>query len=395
MKTTIVKKRSSITVQYRIQGKQFRIFTGVTVQESEWNERSKVVNSKNESYILLNQRISKSRELVESFLYELLKTNKVYDHLELKQYIKKYFDVKRNEKNEHDLTSAFGLFIEKKTLSYSPLTIRAYRNTLAHLNDYSKNKPIAFNKMTKEWFEGFTRFLKIVKKHSPSMRGKQVKTIKAVLNFAFEEGLHNETRYRLVRKENEHSPNVYLTEEEISELYHIQTELPGERELIDAFVFICLTGVRYSDYHTLTKDNFKQEGKHCFLNYRQEKTNTRVSVPIIYELACDIIEKYNYHLPKFSNAYMNRRLKQICQKYNLLDNEILLSKEQLSGVFKKRQLISIHTGRRSFATNQYLKSVPINLIMAATGHQSEKAFRLYIKADEFERAKKLTRYSDY
>lgn len=58
-------------------------------------------------------------------------------------------------------------------------------------------------------------------------------------------------------------------------------------------------------------------------------------------------------------------------------------------------LISVHTGRRSFVTNQFLKNTPINLIMAATGHESEKDFRLYEKADEIEKAENFVNYADY
>ena len=45
----------------------------------------------------------------------------------------------------------------------------------------------------------------------------------------------------------------------------------------------------------------------------------------------------------------------------------------------KYKLISSHTGRRSFATNLFLKSVSSLHIMKATGHKMESDFLRYIK----------------
>lgn len=48
--------------------------------------------------------------------------------------------------------------------------------------------------------------------------------------------------------------------------------------------------------------------------------------------------------------------------------------------------VSSHTARRSFCTNEYLAGTPCDLIMAISGHKTEKAFRKYIKADKMKKA---------
>jgi integrase len=55
----------------------------------------------------------------------------------------------------------------------------------------------------------------------------------------------------------------------------------------------------------------------------------------------------------------------------------------------KYQLISTHTARRSFATNQYKAGVPSITIMAITGHKTEKVFLNYIKITRNEHARLL------
>ncbi len=56
---------------------------------------------------------------------------------------------------------------------------------------------------------------------------------------------------------------------------------------------------------------------------------------------------------------------------------------------EKWQLITTHTARKSFATNQYLSGAPILTIMAITGHKTEKSFLRYIKISPSEHAKIL------
>ena len=57
--------------------------------------------------------------------------------------------------------------------------------------------------------------------------------------------------------------------------------------------------------------------------------------------------------------------------------------------FKKFELITTHTARRSFATNAYLQNVPTISIMKITGHRTEKSFLKYIKISQEDNANKL------
>jgi integrase len=57
--------------------------------------------------------------------------------------------------------------------------------------------------------------------------------------------------------------------------------------------------------------------------------------------------------------------------------------------YPKSELITTHTARRSFATNQYLAGFPATSIMKITGHRTEKAFMKYIKITPREHANKL------
>jgi integrase len=52
----------------------------------------------------------------------------------------------------------------------------------------------------------------------------------------------------------------------------------------------------------------------------------------------------------------------------------------------KYDLITSHTGRRSFCTNMYKRGLPTLMIMSISGHKTEKSFLKYIKVRQEEHA---------
>ena len=57
--------------------------------------------------------------------------------------------------------------------------------------------------------------------------------------------------------------------------------------------------------------------------------------------------------------------------------------------FKKYELISTHTARRSFSTIEFLKGTSSIAIMSITGHKTEKSFLKYIKLSNRDHAKQI------
>ena len=57
--------------------------------------------------------------------------------------------------------------------------------------------------------------------------------------------------------------------------------------------------------------------------------------------------------------------------------------------YEKWQCVSAHTARRSFASNMYERDFPTLMIMAITGHKTEKAFLTYIKISADKHAQKM------
>ena len=112
-----------------------------------------------------------------------------------------------------------------------------------------------------------------------------------------------------------------------------------------------------------------------------------------------IMEKYkdqSNSLPKsFDNQVMNRYLKDIGEMAGINEDFLKVrskGKERFEEAFKKYELITTHTARRSFASNMFKKGVPSRVIMKITGHRTEKAFSSYIKITDDENAELMLKH---
>lgn len=245
-----------------------------------------------------------------------------------------------------------------------------------------------------------------------------------------------------VQKEDA-TAKIYLTDEEIDALYEM--ELRGTQDKVrDLFVIACLTCQRFSDFSTLTRDNFKQtESGTPILCLTQRKTGTYVEVPIFDSRVTEICEKYNYKFPSVPKNLFNVNVKEIMKelakstpsmavKFPTVLTKNTKEQEQrfaemdafvkTGGVFCKKseqrlyaslsmyanenngqplfernekgqvlrhkwELVSSHTGRRSGITNLYKTGIlDSREIMSISGHKSEAIYKEYIKVSVSEQA---------
>ena len=187
------------------------------------------------------------------------------------------------------------------------------------------------------------------------------------------------------------SHNIYLSEEEIKRIYDLDVRDNSRMEQIrDLFIVGCYTGLRFSDLTQLNIESINQQKK--VIKVKTQKTQELVIIPI-KGMVATIIEKYKGHLPKLiDNQRMNYCLKELGVKAGINESfERVATKggQRTREVFKKHELITVHTARRSFATNAYLQNVPSISIMKITGHRTERSFLKYIKISQEDNANKL------
>jgi integrase len=220
------------------------------------------------------------------------------------------------------------------------------------------------------------------------------------MHAALDEGIHNNTEFqrKKFRVVNEESDNIYLTEEEINRIYNLDLSKNIRLEKIrDLFIVAARTALRFSDLINLKENNFIQNRKGSFLKVNTQKTKEEVIVPLKREVV-EIFNKYNGQLPRnISNQKMNDYLKELGRlaEINSKENKVITKGGfRIEETFKKWELLTTHTARRSAATNLYLAGFNPLSIMKITGHRTEKSFMKYIRMSKEDNAYKMAE-SDY
>ncbi|WP_353122646.1 site-specific integrase [Dysgonomonas capnocytophagoides] len=303
--------------------------------------------------------------------------------------------LKPEKKQIEDISMEFLDFFAHymKTVDNGINTVKTYQQTERDLKDYEadKNIKLTFDRVDIDFHDSFIIWLKETRKFAPNTIGLRIKIVKTVMRSAHERGLHNNTDYqkKAFTKPKEATKAVYLNENELSILYHL--DLSDNKKLNnvrDWFLIASYTGLRFSDFSRLTKDNIKDST----ISIKTQKTGANVVIPF-HSVVRAILEKYEYKLPKvISNQKFNEYVKEVCKLAEI--NEPIIIEEtkgnmRMSKPEPKYNLVSAHTARRSFATNAFLAGVPTIQIMKITGHRSERVFLNYIKISEKENADKL------
>ncbi|HYC40816.1 MAG TPA: tyrosine-type recombinase/integrase [Chitinophagaceae bacterium] len=288
---------------------------------------------------------------------------------------------------------AFAEYLVENT-DRKPGTKKQLRQTIRNLKEFKQEtkRSLHLDSIDLEFYDLFVDFL-IRKDYGKNTVGTAIKNIKVFMNEAVDRNLTNNLQYKNRRFKNheESSETIYLSENEIKRLNSL--ELNGNTRLEkvrDLFIIACYTGLRFSDLIELRMENINKQGS--LVKIRTKKTGEIVIIPLRNHVK-DILNRYKGEPPKaFSNQKMNEYLKELGQLADISEDVVITGTKggvRKSEAFKKWELITTHTARRSFATNAYLANVPTISIMKITGHKTEKSFLKYIKISQEDNANKL------
>ena len=135
---------------------------------------------------------------------------------------------------------------------------------------------------------------------------------------------------------------------------------------LDAFLFCCYSGLRYSDFVRLTAQNLITVDGCQWLSFRSQKTGVKISLPLyllFHGKALTILDRYKSDLKSFFslplNSTVNRELKRI---------KVLA---------KLNKHFSFHTARHTHATLLIYNGVQITTVQKLLGHRSVKTTEIY------------------
>lgn len=277
-------------------------------------------------------------------------------------------DLNPKEKDSIDFITYF--LVQTKNRYESKNNYGNWDSVHKHLQNFCP-KGIPINQVDTKWLTDFKIYLqhKAKKKSnehlSQSTLHSYFNKVKACLNQAYRDELIIKNPANNVKgfKEGE-VQREYLTFEELQKVVEVTCEIPNMKT---AFIFSCLTGLRWSDIVNLTWGDLQhsESDDYWLIRFRQQKTKGAETLPIQLQarnLLGEIGGKEDrvFKGLKYS-AWHNLKLQQWVMK---------------AGISKT---ITFHCARHTFATLQMTNGTDIYTISKLLGHRELKTTQLYAK----------------
>jgi integrase len=309
---------------------------------------------------------------------------------------KKEYDLKTKRT---DLFAQLDKYIEEKASKVTNDVIKDYNALKKHLNGFKEHssQAITFRNLNVTFYNEFVDYLNyttVQKDGTLGLKnntvGKQIKNLKAFVRDRIEKKVIPYIDLKAFKRVTEEVDHIFLSENELSKIYNL--DLAGNMQLEkirDLFIIGCYTGLRYSDLSSLNSANIDMNLE--IIQLTQRKVHKPVTIPLI-DYVPGLLKKYNLVLPKIHLNDFNKGVKDLGELAGLDQLHEIVRKRgiyQVKEVFKKYELISSHTCRRSFCTNMYLAGFPPEELMKISGHKTITAFLTYIKINNLQAAMRL------
>ncbi|MBN2664813.1 MAG: site-specific integrase [Bacteroidales bacterium] len=349
------------------------ISTGIKIEPSQWDsKKSQIKNHANA--VNLNAKIRKQLADLENFELKIINSNKDFNINMFNDFLKgKYtnslIDFIENEVKEMQASK-----------QYKPASIETYKASFKNLKQFRAE--ILMNELDYSLISDFDRFIRN-KGRKQNTIARIHKHIKFFINKAVQRGYleMHKNPYNNFASKTIQSTKIPLSTDELKKIEEIQfsNDYKHLNRIRDYFLFMVYTGLRYSDFVNLTKDEVNIKNiDDMFLSFNPIKTETtsnkRVYVPL-KQKAVEIIKKYQnedsenifshkdtFRLGnKITNQYFNRELKTLGVLCHIKKN------------------ITCHVARHTFATIILNAGVPIDVVSKLLGHTSISTTMIYAK----------------
>ena len=357
--TALNNKKGSVDMVITYGNQRKYISTGVKCYKHQWKENpkkniyvigtgvdveiNKILHTMyQKTFKILSEQIEKGQVDISS-VTELLKIQNV--DISFLQYIIERMD-KRNvsEYTYHAYTSFYNKLSEYgKIKHFSDINEKSIRDFDEWLHSY-------------KWKELDKYGKEVEKSYSQATIGSMHKNLKAFINDAVVDGFLKENPYSTKRiKIDKGSTRIdqFLTPDEILKVESSDMPTKSLSEARDLFLMQINTGLAYGDlmiYDFTICRNAKDYS--VFSGYRH-KTGVLFTF-VLTPKARQILEKYDFNLPKLPNQKYNVKLKMVADA---------------AGIDKR---ISSHDGRRSCGYKLLNAGVPIAVVSRVLGHSNTR-----------------------
>lgn len=376
---------------YQCADGRLKYSTGVKVLPSEWNAKKKSKSDDYRNAVITTDRINSMMGNV-----NLARTvnGKIPTCKELREQLDLLLGKVKVAKTENSFFAMFDKVILDRKLGkelcagkrFSSGTIKQYERTKNLLLEWQLQTgyyidPQTFNIHS---YKALYAYLTNEKNLAINSVGGQLKNVKAVLRAMYTRGWHTS---QFFRDENfkvmgEDSNKIYLTIPELEKL--AAAEMDGTVKIArDWLIIEAFTGLRVSDALRLQSINISETKIHI----SNEKTDEMVVIPT-HRLVKNILESYAGKWPPYLAAQtINEKIK-IAAEIAGINGKVLCTitkgGKRIDTYMERHQLVTNHTGRRSFITNLLRINANDSMVMKLAGLKKATTLQKYNKMSAHE-----------
>lgn len=235
--------------------------------------------------------------------------------------------------------------------------------TITVLQDFRSG--LDFKDITYTFLKEFEAYLR-EKGNSVNTIAKHLRQLRTLVNEAINQGYIHADAYpfRKFKIKQEKGRHEFLTPDELRKLENLQVSDRRLRHVLDAFLFCCYVGLRFSDFCQLSPANFIRVNGKRWLHFKSIKTGVEIRLPLhlLFDgKALSILERYE--ISDFANLGSNSET-----------NKALV---ELAALARLKKHITYHTARHTCATLLIHQGVPITTVQKLLGHTSVKTTEIY------------------
>lgn len=195
---------------------------------------------------------------------------------------------------------------------------------------------------------------------------KHLRQLRTLVNEAINQGYIHADAYpfRKFKIKQEKGRHEFLTPDELKKLENLEVHDLKLRHVLDAFLFCCYVGLRFSDFCQLKQSNFIKVNGKKWLHFKSIKTGIELRLPLhlLFEGKALAILDRNC-ITEFASLGSN--------------SEVNKALSVITSMARIKKHVTYHTARHTCATLLIHQGVPITTVQKLLGHTSVKTTEIY------------------
>jgi site-specific recombinase XerD len=374
-------EKTSSLICSLVDGRRYRIklYPGITVTTRHWSKRNGNVLSADPRAAHLNKFLAEFVNKVSAIYHEA----KMAGILPDKDHFTNGLTPKKPDSSR--FWDVWDLYLTSKTGVFKKPSFQKFDSLKRHLQEFERTdkRLLDLENITEALLEDFQSFMYTKQDLNTQSTQKYVGIFKMFLNWCVKRKHTANADFRNftpIRQPD--SLKVIMTKSDLEAIRSVDLKdkdyLKNTRSL---FLLACSTGLRYSDFSRVKSQHLKKDGSGYLLEIRQTKTEDYVSIPLNPEALGIVRDLIEGRVHPISNQKMNNYVKELCRMAGV-DEDFEVTKykgkDKTLHIQPKYELVTTHTGRRTFATNLLNNGVPAEVVMQFTGHRDYKSFSKYV-----------------